>query len=193
MDLIWLIGRQPKWNPFWTTRDEDKTDATMRLSYGILGDLACTFPHGQITQQLSAQWITTELRSKSKMPGETKKISKWAREVSIPAIDSFWRALCWICSDDQNCYTLRNSSQLSFGQSVLSLALYFFLLNLLSLLAFFLFLVFSFLDVCMHSMFLFLHYTITFFYFEMIRLVCNCIFVCHLKEGIAIFHLLRSS
>jgi len=69
-------------------RDEDKTDATMRLSYGILGDLACTFPHGQINQHLSAQWITTELRSKSKMPGETKKISKWAREVSIPAPDS---------------------------------------------------------------------------------------------------------
>jgi len=69
-------------------RDEEKSDATMRLSYGILGDLACAFSHGEISHHLSAQWITTELRNKSKIPGETKKISKWAREVSILATDS---------------------------------------------------------------------------------------------------------
>lgn len=63
-------------------RDEDKTDATMRLSYGLLGDLADSFPNGQIKNMLLAPWIANELRSKYKMPGETKKTLRWAREVS---------------------------------------------------------------------------------------------------------------
>ncbi|KAF5353387.1 hypothetical protein D9756_007847 [Leucocoprinus leucothites] len=62
-------------------KDEDRTDATMRLSYGLLGDLADTFPQGQIKQYLLAPWIANELRSKFKMPGETKKTMRWAREM----------------------------------------------------------------------------------------------------------------
>lgn len=54
----------------------------MRLSYGLLGDLADTFPQGQIKQYLLSPWIANELRSKFKMPGETKKTMRWAREVS---------------------------------------------------------------------------------------------------------------
>ncbi|KAF9449073.1 ARM repeat-containing protein [Macrolepiota fuliginosa MF-IS2] len=62
-------------------RDEDRTDATMRLSYGLLGDLADAFPGGQIKHLLLSPWIANELRSKYKMPGETKKTLRWAREM----------------------------------------------------------------------------------------------------------------
>ncbi|KXN87571.1 Importin subunit beta-1 [Leucoagaricus sp. SymC.cos] len=69
-------------------KDEDRTDATMRLSYGLLGDLADTFPQGQIKQYLLSPWIANELRAKFKMPGETKKTMRWAREVRL-VLESF--------------------------------------------------------------------------------------------------------
>ena len=64
-------------------KDEDRTDATMRLSYGLIGDLADTFSQGQIRSLLLSPWIANELRTKYKMPGETKKTMRWAREVSV--------------------------------------------------------------------------------------------------------------
>ena len=63
--------------------DEERTDSVMRLSYGLLGDLADSFPDGQLKQLLLSQWVVAELRSKHRMPPETKKTMRWAREVRI--------------------------------------------------------------------------------------------------------------
>ncbi|KAF9468235.1 armadillo-type protein [Collybia nuda] len=61
--------------------DEERTDSLMRLSYGLLGDLADSFPNGQIKQLLLSDWVAIELRSKHRMPPETKKTMRWAREM----------------------------------------------------------------------------------------------------------------
>ncbi|KAG6899172.1 hypothetical protein C0993_012665 [Termitomyces sp. T159_Od127] len=60
--------------------DEERTDALVRLCYGLLGDLADAFPAGEMKQVLLAPWVAAELRSKSRMPPETKKTMRWARE-----------------------------------------------------------------------------------------------------------------
>jgi len=61
--------------------DEERTDSLMKLSYGLLGDLADCFPNGELKQLLLANWVAAELRSKHRMPAETKKTMRWAREV----------------------------------------------------------------------------------------------------------------
>lgn len=63
--------------------DDERSDALMRLSYGLIGDLADSFPAGQLKQLLLQNWIATELRSRHRMPEETKKTMRWAREVCI--------------------------------------------------------------------------------------------------------------
>lgn len=54
----------------------------MKLSLGLIGDLADTFPDGQIKQVLLAEWIMGELRSKGRYSAEIKRTLRWAREVS---------------------------------------------------------------------------------------------------------------
>lgn len=61
--------------------DEERSDALMRLSYGLIGDLAECFFSGQLKQLFLAPWVASELRSRSRMPDETKKTMRWAREV----------------------------------------------------------------------------------------------------------------
>jgi len=53
------------------------------LSYGIIGDLADCFPDGQIKHLLLQNWVVSELRTKQRMPAETKKTMRWAREVRL--------------------------------------------------------------------------------------------------------------
>ena len=65
--------------------DEERTDALMRLCYGLIGDLADCFPSGQLKQLLLANWVAAELRARNRMPEETKKTMRWAREVGAPA------------------------------------------------------------------------------------------------------------
>lgn len=55
----------------------------MKLCIGLIGDLADAFPDGQIKQFLLAEWIMTELRTKGRMPSETRKTLRWAREVCL--------------------------------------------------------------------------------------------------------------
>jgi len=62
--------------------DEERSDALTRLAYGLIGDLAECFANGQLKQLFLANWIASELRSRSRMPDETKKTMRWAREVS---------------------------------------------------------------------------------------------------------------
>lgn len=67
--------------------DDERSDTLMRLSYGLIGDLADSFPAGQLKQLLLHNWIASELRSRHRMPDETKKTMRWAREVSVSLLD----------------------------------------------------------------------------------------------------------
>lgn len=60
--------------------DEDRTDAVVKLSFGLLGDVADCFPNGQIKQLLLTEWIASVLRSKARMPNDVKQTMRWARE-----------------------------------------------------------------------------------------------------------------
>jgi importin subunit beta-1 len=61
--------------------DEERTEILIKLCIGLVGDLADCFPGGEIKQLLLADWIALELRQKGRLPAETKKTIKWAREV----------------------------------------------------------------------------------------------------------------
>lgn len=92
----------------------------MRLSYGLLGDLADCFPSGEIKQLLLANWVASELRSKHRMPAETRKTMRWAREVrlpfpSTPRIYDLRGAL----PDGEDSHAIDNSDSFSFSFLVL--------------------------------------------------------------------------
>lgn len=61
--------------------DEDRPESVVRLSMGLVGDLADTFPNGQIKQYLLSEWLVQALRSKTRVSSDTKKTIRWAREV----------------------------------------------------------------------------------------------------------------
>ncbi|KAJ6463352.1 armadillo-type protein [Mycena sanguinolenta] len=62
--------------------DEERTDAQMKLSYGLLGDLAEALQGSpQLKQLLLKPWIAQELRTKHRMPAETNKTRRWAKEM----------------------------------------------------------------------------------------------------------------
>ncbi|KAF7300244.1 APC1-C domain-containing protein [Mycena kentingensis (nom. inval.)] len=64
------------------TADEERTDAQMKLSYGLLGDLAEALAGSpQLKQMLMKPWIAQELRTKHRMPPEMNKTRRWAREM----------------------------------------------------------------------------------------------------------------
>ena len=62
-------------------QDEERSDALTKLAYGLIGDLADAYPNGEIKPYLLVNWVASELRSKQRMPQETKKTMRWAREV----------------------------------------------------------------------------------------------------------------
>ncbi|KAH7907378.1 armadillo-type protein [Hygrophoropsis aurantiaca] len=61
--------------------DDDRSESVIKLSFGLLGDLADSFPNGQLKQSLLSEWIASELRSKRGMPPDAKKTMRWAREM----------------------------------------------------------------------------------------------------------------
>jgi len=64
-----------------TLDDEEKTDAATKLAVGLIGDLADTFPNGQIKEFLLTDWVAAALKNKMRVSAETKKTMRWAREV----------------------------------------------------------------------------------------------------------------
>lgn len=66
-----------------TLTDQDRTEAILRSSIGLLGDLAEAFPNGQLKEPLSSSWVSDLLKvGRTKIGGpETKKVAKWAKEV----------------------------------------------------------------------------------------------------------------
>ncbi|KAF8658436.1 hypothetical protein AX16_001987 [Volvariella volvacea WC 439] len=61
--------------------DEERTDAVVKLGYGLIGDLADSFPNGEIKALLLDPWVISELRSKQRMTPDMKKTMRWAREM----------------------------------------------------------------------------------------------------------------
>ncbi|KAF9813282.1 hypothetical protein IEO21_05666 [Rhodonia placenta] len=61
--------------------DNERSDSAFKLCIGLIGDLADAFPDGQIKQLLLAEWIMTELRARGRLPQETRKTMRWAREM----------------------------------------------------------------------------------------------------------------
>lgn len=66
-----------------TLEDEDKTEAALKLAIGLVGDLADTFPNGDVKEFLLADWVAFSLKNKSRVSSETRKTMRWAREVSV--------------------------------------------------------------------------------------------------------------
>lgn len=61
--------------------DEERQDTTVKQALGLLGDLADSFPHGELKSQLLQEWIASEVRNKRGLSSETKRTMKWAKEV----------------------------------------------------------------------------------------------------------------
>ncbi|KAG7087450.1 hypothetical protein E1B28_013416 [Marasmius oreades] len=61
--------------------DEERSDSLAKLCYGLLGDLADTYPDGRIKQLLLQNWVASELKSRVRMSADAKKTMRWAREM----------------------------------------------------------------------------------------------------------------
>ncbi|OBZ74428.1 Importin subunit beta-1 [Grifola frondosa] len=61
--------------------DSERTDASVKQAVGLIGDLADSFPDGQIKPYLLSEWIMGQLRTKTRYPVETKTTMRWAREM----------------------------------------------------------------------------------------------------------------
>lgn len=65
--------------------DAESTEATYRGALGLMGDLAETFPTGQLSQFYNEPWVVGFLKvSKSQareLPGSTRDVLKWVKEV----------------------------------------------------------------------------------------------------------------
>jgi importin subunit beta-1 len=64
--------------------DDERTDTLVKLAFGLVGDLADSFPNGQLKQLLLQEWIANELRNRRGLSVESKKTMRWAKEVSHP-------------------------------------------------------------------------------------------------------------
>jgi len=47
----------------------------------VVGDLADSFPNGQLKQLLLQEWIASELRNKRGLSADAKKTMRWAKEM----------------------------------------------------------------------------------------------------------------
>ena len=63
--------------------DEERPETVVRLSLGLVGDLAETFPNGEIKQLLLVEWLASILRAKPRFSSETKRTLKWTKEVLV--------------------------------------------------------------------------------------------------------------
>ncbi|GJE92935.1 ARM repeat-containing protein [Phanerochaete sordida] len=61
--------------------DSERTESIVKLAIGLVGDLADTFPNGEIKQYLLVEWLAAELRPRGRVSLDTKKTIRWAREV----------------------------------------------------------------------------------------------------------------
>lgn len=91
--------------------DDDRSETTVKLSFGLLGDLADCFPNGQLKQLLLSEWIASDLRNKRGMSPETKKTMRWAREVRSVGMHkhtSLSQTAVSFPPDDQTCDCIKS-------------------------------------------------------------------------------------
>lgn len=62
--------------------EEEGTDLTLKTGAGLIGDLAETFPTGQLKELLLNDWVVAMLKTKTRN-ADLKKTLRWAREVSF--------------------------------------------------------------------------------------------------------------
>lgn len=60
--------------------DEDHSETVLKQSAGLIGDLAETFPNGQLKEVLLHDWVASLLKTKIRN-SEVKKTLRWAREM----------------------------------------------------------------------------------------------------------------
>ncbi|TAQ89883.1 hypothetical protein B7494_g1838 [Chlorociboria aeruginascens] len=63
--------------------DQNKSDALMRSSMGVIGDLADAFPHGEFSAYYRAEWLTAmikETKTNREFQIRTIETARWARE-----------------------------------------------------------------------------------------------------------------
>jgi len=63
-----------------TVYDEDHSEAVLKQSAGLIGDLADTFPNGQLKEVLLQDWVASLLKTKIRN-SDIKKTLRWAREM----------------------------------------------------------------------------------------------------------------
>jgi len=61
--------------------DDERTDTLVKLAFGLIGDLADSFPNGQLKQLLLQEWIASELRNRRGLSADAKKTMRWAKEM----------------------------------------------------------------------------------------------------------------
>ncbi|KAE9403750.1 ARM repeat-containing protein [Gymnopus androsaceus JB14] len=61
--------------------DEERTESVVKLCYGLIGDLADSFPGGQLKQLFLQPWVVSELKARHRMTPDVKKTMRWAREM----------------------------------------------------------------------------------------------------------------
>lgn len=63
--------------------ESSRTEALLRSSLGVVGDLADAFPHGEFAEFYRADWLTAmarEVRSNREFQARTQDTARWARE-----------------------------------------------------------------------------------------------------------------
>ncbi|KAF9580070.1 karyopherin beta [Lunasporangiospora selenospora] len=63
--------------------DPERSDNVLRSMIGLIGDLADSFPGGDIKMFLTADWVSACLKEGrgSRQPGVTKEVARWAKEM----------------------------------------------------------------------------------------------------------------
>jgi importin subunit beta-1 len=64
-------------------QDPNRSEALLRTSMGVIGDLSETFPNGEYAASFSQQWVTNmarEVRANKEYSQRTQDTARWARE-----------------------------------------------------------------------------------------------------------------
>lgn len=64
-------------------QDPNRSEALLRTSMGVIGDLSETFPNGEYSASFSQQWVTNmarEVRANKEYSQRTQDTARWARE-----------------------------------------------------------------------------------------------------------------
>lgn len=64
-------------------QDPDKTEALLRASMGVIGDLSEAFPNGEVSQYFRQEFLTAmarETRANKEFSPRTIETARWARE-----------------------------------------------------------------------------------------------------------------